>query len=578
VLDRSEDGFHGALLAVPAGTMYSFMLDGQGPFPDPASRFQPHGVHGPSALIDPRAFQWSDREWRGMALEELVIYEAHVGTFSPEGTFTGIESRLDHLAGLGITALELMPVADFPGRRNWGYDGVDLFAPARCYGSPDELRHLVDAAHARGLAVLLDVVYNHLGPDGAYLGQFSRYYFSATHHTPWGQAINLDGPYSDAVRSFLIENALHWVHEYHIDGLRLDATHALIDESARPFLQELTQRVRESLDSRQITLIAEDDRNLAVSVTPASEGGWGFDAVWSDDFHHQARRLSAGDADGYFQDFSGSLRDLAETLRRGWFYTGQLSAYRGRPRGTDPAAVPPQRMVICLQNHDQVGNRAFGERLNRQIDPALFRALSALLLFAPETPLLFMGQEWAAATPFLYFTDHHAELGALVTKGRRAEFARFSAFADPVVRERIPDPQADTTFLASRLDWNERLTPDHAATERLYTALIAYRKRFFTHRCDSRTLFDATALDDESLALLRSDAGGVTHLLIVRLRGGGDVDARTWRAIAPAPAWHVELTTETAEFTADPHPPIIESGVGPILRFARPAAVILRRD
>ncbi|RPI57028.1 MAG: malto-oligosyltrehalose trehalohydrolase [Acidobacteria bacterium] len=578
-LEPSSDGVHSGLFDAANGERYAYLLDGEGPFPDPASRSQPDGVHAPSALVDPRAFRWSDATWRGVPLDDLIIYEAHVGTFSPEGTYAGLVDRLEYLSQLGVTAVELMPVADFPGRRNWGYDGVDLFAPARCYGSPDDLRRLVDAAHHHGMAVLLDVVYNHFGPDGAYLAKFSPYYFSSTHHTPWGRAVNLDGPHAGQVRSFFIENALHWIHEYHMDGLRLDATHALIDDSARHFLQELTERVHASVDTRHVALVAEDDRNLAVCVTPVSEGGWGLDAMWSDDVHHQVRRLTAGDADGYFQDYSGSTHDLATTIRRGWFYSGQHSNYRGQPRGTDPAGVPLQRIVICLQNHDQVGNRAFGERLSQQIDPAVFRALTALLLFAPETPLLFMGQEWAASSPFLYFTDHEPELGTLVTRGRRAEFSKFSAFADPRTRERIPDPQADSTFAASRLDWPERAREPHAGIERLYRTLIALRKQdpAFRDRSGDRA-FEVAALDADSLGLIRRPGAGLDLLMIVRLRGAGMVDAGAWDAIPAGSRWRIDLTTEAAAFADAPQAPAIEHVSHRLmLHFSRPAAAILRK-
>jgi maltooligosyltrehalose trehalohydrolase len=577
-LERVSDGFYTGFVAAATGARYAYMLDDEGPFPDAASRFQPDGVHGPSALIDPRAFAWSDADWRGRALEDVIIYEIHVGTFSPEGTYAGVIDRLDHLGRLGITAIELMPVADFPGRRNWGYDGVDLFAPARCYGTPDDLRGLVDAAHRMGLAVLIDVVYNHFGPDGAYLSKFSPYYFSEKHHTPWGQAINLDGKHASHVRSMFVENALHWIHEYHIDGLRLDATHALIDESPRHFLSEFTERVRTSAGDRHVLLIAEDDRNLAVAITPASEGGWGLDAVWSDDFHHHARRLAAGDTDGYFQDFSGSTEDLATTLRRGWFYAGQRSAYRQTARGTDPEGIPSERMVICLQNHDQIGNRACGERLHHQIDSAVFRALSALLLFAPETPLLFMGQEWAAGSPFLYFTDHRQGLGTLVTEGRRAEFSKFSAFTDPRTRERIPDPQAEATFAASRLDWAERLREPHAPVERLYRSLIELRRHDPAFRSSQRGgSFDVKALDTDSIGLFRR-GGGAEVLLIARLQGAGLADVGSWDAIGIGSRWRIAITTEDARFIDAPMPPEIDSAASRLaVRFPRPAACILRK-
>jgi maltooligosyltrehalose trehalohydrolase len=577
-LERSSDGTHSVLAEGSAGLRYAYLLDGDGPFPDPASRFQPDGVHGSSEVVDPRAFAWSDQEWNGLPLGDLVLYEAHVGTFSPEGTFQGVIDRLGHLSGLGITGLELMPVADFPGARNWGYDGVDLFAPARCYGTPDDLRRLVDSAHRLGIAVLLDVVYNHFGPDGAYMSAFSPHYFSAIHHTPWGQAINLDGEHAGHVRSFLVENALHWIHEYHIDGLRLDATHALIDDSPRHFLRELTERVHASVAGRTVVLIAEDDRNLAAGLMPAAQEGWGLDGMWADDFHHHVRRLAAGDADGYFQDYSGSTEDIAATLRQGWFYTGQYSAYRRGGRGTDPAGISPERMIICLQNHDQIGNRAFGERLPHQIDPAAFRALSALLLLAPETPLLFMGQEWAAGSPFLYFTDHHAKLGALVTEGRRAEFSRFTIFADPVARESIPDPQAEATFLASRLDWQERLREPHAGVERLYRALLGLRRRDPSLRAPSEGgTFQAAAIGDAALALRRRAPSGAELLLVACLRGAATVDAGAWAETASASGWQLSMTTEDAEFVEAPMPPAIDASTSRlVVRFPRPAAALFR--
>jgi maltooligosyltrehalose trehalohydrolase len=569
-LRRGEDGTFAGTTSAAAGARYAYLLDGAGPFPDPASRFQPDGVHGPSAIVDPRAFIWTDQTWHGVPLSELTIYEAHVGTFTPEGTFAGTTARLPHLRDLGVTAIELMPVAEFPGMRNWGYDGVAPFAPSRAYGTPDDLRRLVDTAHRLGLAVLLDVVYNHFGPDGAYFSQFSPYYFSSRHHTPWGQAINLDGEQSEHVRAFFFENALHWIREYHVDGLRLDATHALIDEGPRHFLGELRTRVRAASPDRPVLLIAEDDRNLAIIVRPPEHGGWGLDAVWADDFHHQMRRLTAGDADGYFQDFSGTTEDVAATLERGWFFSGQHSAYRRATRGTDPSGIARERMVIALQNHDQIGNRAFGERLHHQIDPAVFRAASALLVMAPETPLLFMGQEWAAGTPFQYFTDHHDELGRLVTEGRRNEFSRFAAFADERSRARIPDPQARATFERCRLDWTEPAREPHAGTLRLYRALLDLRRAAPAERVE------VTALDSQTIALLRASASREALLLVARLGASGAVDLDSWNSLAVRREWRVVLTTEDATYTESPQPADVDlTRSAPRLGFRRPAAVIL---
>ena len=575
-LDGAEDGtFSGFVPGARAGERYRYRLDGEGPFPDPASRFQPDGVHGPSEIVDPRRFLWSDEGWRGVAMEELILYELHVGTFSPAGTFAGVRERLPYLRDLGVTAIELMPVAAFPGRWNWGYDGVALFAPAACSGRPDELRELVDSAHRLGLAVLLDVVYNHFGPDGAYQGAFSPGYFTEQHRTPWGAAINLDGPLSGMVREFLVENALAWLHEYHLDGLRLDATHVLIDDSPRHFLAELTSRVRGGVCDRPRLIIAEDRRNLALLVRPEAEGGWGLDAVWADDFHHQVRRALAGDSDGYYQDFTGTTADLATTIRQGWFFTGQRSAYLGGPRGTDPVGLPPRRFVFFVQNHDQVGNRALGERLHHQIDPAAYRAATALLLCAPETPLLFAGQEWAARSPFLYFTDHQPTLGRLVSEGRRREFRSFTAFMDPKARERIPDPQDPGTFARSRLDWHEAGREPHASILRLYRALLALRRDEPLLGAADWEGLEVEAQGDAALVLRRSGSDGRTLAVLLQLRGSGLV--RLTAGSRGSSCWSLLFCSEAEAFCADPALPDVDmSGAEAAVGFSRPGAVILK--
>jgi len=571
-------GFFGRTVpGVSTGDRYRYTLDGQGPFPDPVSRFQPEGVHGPSEIVDPSSFAWTDHHWRGVPPERLVLYELHVGTFTPEGTFRAIIARLPWLRDLGVTAIQLMPVAAFPGARNWGYDGAALFAPARCYGAPDDLRALVDAAHQHDLAVLLDVVYNHVGPDGAYLFAFSPWYFTDRYLSPWGKSANLDGPHAHEVRAFLIENALHWIHEYHLDGLRLDATHAMRDASERPFLAELSARVHASVTGRHVAVIAEDDRNLADMVKPADAGGFGLDGVWADDFHHQVRRALAGDSDGYFMDYSGSVADIATTVRQGWFYTGQHSRYSGRPRGSHPSGIAPRRFVVCLQNHDQVGNRAFGERLHHQVDPAAVRAATALLLTLPQTPLVFMGQEWAASSPFLYFTDHHDELGRLVTAGRRREFERFAAFSDPDARERIPDPQAVSTFEASKLRWEELDQEPHAGMVRLHRALLTLRQGHEALRGADEGPVTSEAIDDDTLLLVRGSAT-MMMAVVVRLRGAGTCELPAIGDLWTACPWRVLLTTEAPDFTADPTPPGVDlSGPSPVLRFRRPSAVVLAR-
>ena len=551
---------------VSPGARYRFRIDGDPArtFPDPASRYQPEGVHGPSEVVDESAFRWTDADWTPPSLDSLVIYELHVGTFTPQGTFAAAMSKLPYLKELGVTAIELMPVADFPGERNWGYDGVALFAPARCYGGPDDLRALVDAAHRHGLAVLLDVVYNHFGPDGAYANAFSEHYFTDAHRSPWGDGVNLDDDQSREVRRFFIENAVYWVNDFHIDGLRLDATHALKDESRPHFLAELTATVREHA-AHPVVLVAEDHRNLESLLRPVPTGGLGFDVVWADDFHHQVRVHTAGDTEGYYGDFTGSMRDLADTIRHGWFYRGQMSAYLGHRRGSDTSRLLPRQFVVCIQNHDQIGNRADGARLHHQIDPAAYRAATALLLLAPQTPLLFMGQEWAASTPFLFFTDHHAELGRMVTEGRREEFSAFAAFADPAVRARIPDPQAADTFGRSRLRWEEAAREPHAGVLRLYQRLLALRRDGAPWHARTPESYRVDLLDDHTLMLSYAQHG---WFVVVRLSGGGGFVGLP----VPGPP-RVVLTTEDPDVTGDPAP--ILAATGGVV-FQRPGAMAFR--
>lgn len=571
-LTRQPDGVHELFHPhASAGFLYRYRVDGNGPFPDPASRYQPQGVHGPSQVIDPTHFAWTDHAWQGPDPDRLVIYELHVGTFTPEGTFAAAAERLADLKKLGITAVELMPVADFPGERGWGYDGVSLYAPARCYGTPDDLRQLIDTAHRLGLAVLLDVVYNHLGPDGNYLGVYSSHYFSKIHETPWGSGPNFDGERSEGAVQFFIENTLSWIHDYHIDGVRLDATHAILDDSSPSFLARLTEAAHAAGEQlgRRVIVIAEDERNFAPLVTATSQKGLGMDGVWADDFHHQMRRALAGDCDGYFTDYTGSTEDIARTLTQGWFYTGQRSDHHQATRGTATQGIPPERFVLCIQNHDQIGNRAFGERLHQQIDPSAYRAASALLLLAPQTPLLYMGQEWACTTPFLYFSHHHEELGKLVTAGRRNEFRHFRLFADPHVRDRIPDPQAETTFQASKLNWAEREQPYHQGVWQLYQDLLALRQSEPALQPGGQ--FEVGAVNDRTLSLTRTSPNGPHTLQVVVALKPGTV------AVLPEPHWEIALTTEDPKFTPFSRmPKITRDATSMVIHFPCPAAVVLR--
>ena len=444
---READGSWSAEAGAQAGDLYFYKVDDNKPVPDPVSRLLPQGVHGPTQVVDPLTFAWSDHDWRGRALRDYALYELHVGTFTPEGTFDAAIPRLDDLKQLGVTVLELMPVAAFPGTRNWGYDGVSPYAVQASYGGPEGLKRLVDAAHRAGLAVIQDVVYNHLGPEGNYLRLYGPY-FTDRYQTPWGEAVNYDGEGSVGVRRYFIENALYWIREYHMDGLRLDAVHTIHDHSPQHFLAELTEKV-DALAAelgREVVVIAESDANDVQIVTARDRGGYGVDAVWSDDFHHAVHAYFTGERRGYYQDF-GRPEQIAQALAEGFVYQGEMFHYWGKPRGTKPTGMRPEQHVFNLQNHDQVGNRALGDRLTRLIPRGVRKLAAALLLLAPETPLLFMGQEYDEARPFLFFSDFSDPgLQEAVRAGRRAEFKDFG-FAD------TPDPGDPQTFERSKLQW-----------------------------------------------------------------------------------------------------------------------------
>jgi maltooligosyltrehalose trehalohydrolase len=454
------------------GTDHGYVLDGEGPYPDPRSRWQPEGVHGPSRLVDPAAFRWSDAGWSAPPLADAVIYELHVGTFSQAGTFDGAIGHLDELVDLGITHVELMPVAESPGDRGWGYDGVDLFAAHHAYGGPAGLDRFVDACHARGLAVLLDVVHNHLGPDGNHLPRFGPY-LTDRYRTPWGPAMNLDGPGSDEVRAFLIDSAIGWLRDHHVDGLRLDAVHAIHDRSALHFLEELTAAVHglAAALGRRLVVTAESDLNDPRLVRDPAVGGYGIDAQWNDDFRHALHVSLTGESDRFHAQYTG-LPDLVTALRDVFVFAGRYSSYRHRRHGRPVGDLPFDRFIGFLQNHDQVGNRASGERSSALLDPWALRFAAAMVLLGPFVPLLFAGEEWAASTPFLYFTDHRdAGLAAAVRDGRRGEFA-------PLVPPgtTIPDPQSPETFERSKLIWSERSRGEHRALLDWHRRLIRLRR------------------------------------------------------------------------------------------------------
>ncbi|HSZ00685.1 MAG TPA: malto-oligosyltrehalose trehalohydrolase [Terriglobales bacterium] len=486
-MDHCDGGWFELITdAARSGSQYHFRIDGEREVSDPASRFQPRDVHGPSEVIDPFAFEWRDQTWRGRRWEEAVIYELHVGSFTPAGTFSAVGERLDDLADLGITAVELMPVADFPGKRNWGYDGVFPFAPDSIYGRPEDLKELVQSAHAHGIMAFLDVVYNHFGPEGNYLRSYAPQFFTDRHRTPWGDGINFDGPESRGVRDFFIHNALYWLTEYHFDGLRLDAVHTIIDDSTPHILTELADAARSSIEpDRHVHLILENDLNQAryLKREEHCQPKW-YAAQWNDDVHHALHVLTTGELDGYYSDYSErALDQLGRCLVAGFAYQGEASAYRnGKPRGESTAGLPLTAFVSFLQNHDQIGNRAFGERIIKLADRRAVRAATAILLLAPSPPLLFMGEEFGAETPFLFFCDFEKDLAAAVTEGRRNEFSHFARFADPAKRERIPDPNAEATFEASRLDWSVTAEPRHELWLRCYRDLLKLRSQYVVPR------------------------------------------------------------------------------------------------
>ncbi|MEW6488978.1 MAG: malto-oligosyltrehalose trehalohydrolase [Thermodesulfobacteriota bacterium] len=501
-------GYWGAHLPdVADGTLYSLLLDGELERPDPASRCQPEGVHGPSQVVG-ESFPWGDGGWAGRELPELVFYELHVGTFTPEGTFEAVIPRLPELRDLGVTTLELMPVAAFPGARNWGYDGVHPFAVQASYGGPEGFKRLVDACHRQGLAVFLDVVYNHLGPEGNYLADFGPY-FTDRYRTPWGRALNFDGPDSDPVRAYFVQNALQWLEEYRCDGLRLDAIHAIVDTSARPFLQELAEEV-EALEARlgrRLHLVAESDRNDPRFVRPRDQGGAGLGAEWCDDFHHALHALLTGERRGYYADF-GEAEHLARAYGAGFVYSGQYSRYRRRRHGASSADLPGERFVAFAQNHDQVGNRMHGERLAALVPFESLKVAAAAVLLSPYLPLLFMGEEYGEDAPFLYFVSHgDPELVRAVRGGRKAEFAAFGWAQEP------PDPQAEETFARSRLRWELGLEGRGLALREFHRECLRLRRELPALRGLDKAGLEAAVLEGRSALWVRRGRGEEAVLL-----------------------------------------------------------------
>ena len=478
-LDAQPDGWHEILVeTAEPGTRYQFGLDSGLRVPDPASRYQPDDVHGPSQVMDPGSYAWGDGGWAGRPWPELVLYELHVGTFSPEGTFRGAIGKLGHLRDLGVTAIELMPLSDFSGRWNWGYDGVLPYAPDSAYGHPDDLKALVDAAHRAGIAVLLDVVYNHFGPDGNYLSAYAPGFFTDRHHTPWGAAINYDGAHSLPVRDFIIHNALYWVEEFHLDGFRLDAVHAIIDDGDLHLLDDLASQARAASPHPHLHLILENEENDARHLARSTTGDpTTYTAQWNDDVHHVLHVAATGEGSGYYVDYLDDTAKLGRALAQGFAFQGEMMPYRGRPRGEPSLGLPPLAFVAFIQNHDQIGNRALGDRITAAAPTAAVRAISAVYLLLPQIPMLFMGEEWAAAQPFPFFCDFGGELADAVRKGRLEEFSRFPEFRDAAMRSKIPDPLDAATFRSAQLDWTALAAEPHRSELERYRALLQIRHR-----------------------------------------------------------------------------------------------------
>jgi maltooligosyltrehalose trehalohydrolase len=530
-MQRQERGYFEAILDdIEPGTGYLYCLNDKVERPDPASRFQPGTVHEPSAVVDPR-FPWTDRHWHGLPLDRLVIYELHVGTFTPEGTFEAIIPRLPQLADLGITAVEIMPVAQFAGRRGWGYDGVYPFAPQNSYGGPQGLRRLIDACHSQGIAVMLDVVYNHFGPEGCYLHEFAHY-FTDRYRTPWGRAINLDGPKSDEVRRFLVENALYWVHEFHVDALRLDAIHAIHDESASPFLMELVRVLeRHAIDlNRHVYAIAESDLNDVRVIRSTDLGGLGLHAQWADDFHHSLFTLLTRENAGYYRDF-GDFEDLASAYANGYTYTGQFSASRERRHGSLPADLPGRRFVVCIQNHDQIGNRKSGERFVVLAPFEAQKVAAGTVLLSPFVPMLFMGEEYGETAPFQYFVDFaDSGLAEAVRRGRREEFAMEGG-------EEAPDPQDEATFRRSKLDWGLRDEGQHGVLYDFYRELLRLRRSLPPLRFPDKERMQLTPRPEARTLLVRRWEGDDEALVALNY---GDRPAGVSFALPPG-TWQRQL-------------------------------------
>jgi len=541
------------------GMTYRYRLDGDSYlYPDPASRFQPQGPHGPSEIIESAKFQWTDQTWQGISSEGQVLYEMHIGTFSREGTWEAAGRELKELADFGITVIEVMPIADFPGRFGWGYDGVNLFAPSRLYGRPDDFRRFVDRAHEAGLGVILDVVYNHLGPDGNYLGQFSQDYFTDRYHCEWGAAINFDGANCRPVREYFLANAAYWIQEFHLDGLRIDATQQIYDSSSDHILAVITRRVREVASPRSVLIVGENEPQKAKFVLPEARGGYGIDTLWNDDFHHSAMVAMTGRADAYYSDYRGSPQEFISAMKWGYLYQGQFYSWQKQRRGTASFSLQPKKFVNYIQNHDQLANSGSGQRCHDLTSPSRYRAITTLFLLAPQTPMLFQGQEFAASSPFFYFADHKDELARLIAKGRAQFLSQFRVLATPEMLSRLPDPGDPMTFVRSKLDLSER--QGHGEEYALHRDLLRMRKEdsVFRKQQGQRALEGAVLGLEAFVVRFFGDIESDDRLLIVNLGRDLNLNPAPEPLLAPPEntRWIVDWTSEGPRYGGWGTPPV----------------------
>jgi len=572
-LSPEENGYSsGTIVEASAGARYKLRLD-SGDFPDPASRFQPEGVHGPSEIIDPGAFQWSDPNWRGVAREGQVLYEMHIGTFTQEGTWNAAQEQLPELARIGITIIEVMPVADFPGAFGWGYDGVHLFAPTRAYGRPDDFRAFVDAAHRAGIGVILDVVYNHFGPDGNYLPQFSDHYFSKAHTSEWGDAPNFDGEGSVPVREFVVTNAAYWIKEFHLDGLRLDATQQIFDDSSRNIIADIVLAARQSAGARSVYLVGENEPQHAKLVRPSRQGGYDLDALWNDDLHHSAYVALTGNTEAYYSDYAGSPQEFISAAKWGYLFQGQYYRWQKAPRGLPALDVGPSNFVTFLENHDQIANSLRGGRLHEMANPALLRALTAFVLLAPGTPMLFQGQEFGAANPFFYFADHTPELAVMVRKGRQKFLAQFPSVAAAVSDTLPPPPDGEETFRRCKLDFRERET--NAPVYRLHVDLLQLRRDDQVFRVPKKRGVDGAVLGVNAFLLRYFGEADDDRLVLVNLGREWHGDSVPEPLLAPPEdrEWSMIFSTEDVRYAGHGTPRVEEKGAW---RLPAHATVVMR--